>query len=542
MLQKLTVRTQLVGLLAGVCLLLISFAAVVWIATGSISTAASSMGQGKDVVADILPPPLYVLEAELTMLQLQDAKADEIPPLIEKLFALKKDYDERNTYWEREDLDQTVKSSLLGTQKKAADAFWQLVLGDFVSAVKEGDIARLRQIAAEAHKHYIVHRGAVDTTVKVASAYADGTLSSLTNTSAKVRWLVLTLAGGGALVAALAMILVIREIMHRLGGEPLDMQNAAQRIAEGDLTVHLRIGKDDRTSLLASIGDMQSSLHATIAQSRQAAGQLADAARSLAANAQQVSSSSARQSEATSSMAAAVEEVTVSIGHVADSASNARNLAKETGGLSSEGRSLVENTITEINRIADSVTCSSTLVVALGEQSGQISNIVNVIKEIADQTNLLALNAAIEAARAGEQGRGFAVVADEVRKLAERTTASTQEIATMISSITQGTENAVNGMDEGNAQVKEGVKMAASTGESMARIESGTQQVLTAVGDISIALREQTTASAQIADNVEEIARMTDENSAAVDRVSLAATQLEQLASTLKSSVDKFRL
>jgi len=542
MLKTMSVKSQLIGMLAGVLLLLIVFAVVVFAAVGSISTAADGMGQGKDVVADILPPPLYILEAELTVLQLQDAKAGEVPALVEKLAALKKDYDERNTFWEKAPLDPEVRKSLLGEQKQAADGFWKIVLGDYVAAVKQGDQEHVRQVAGEVNKAYIAHRGGVDATVKVASTYADNTLNSLQDTSSRVRMLVLLLAGGGGLLAAISMALVIGEIMRRLGGEPLQMQSAAQRIADGDLTVQLTVAPGDNASLLASIMHMQSNLRNTITQSRQAAEEVADAARNLAANSQQVSNSSSQQSQAAASMAASVEQITVSLGHVADSATTARGLAEETGRLSTEGKGLVQDTVGEINKIAESVTRSSGVIETLGEQSNQISSIVNVIKEIADQTNLLALNAAIEAARAGEQGRGFAVVADEVRKLAERTTSSTQEIATMIDAIQHGTQSAVHEMEDGRQQVDEGVQMAAKTGESMDRIQAGTQQVLGAVEDISSALSEQTSASAQIARDVETIAQMTEENSAAVNAVSQSANQLEHLAGDLKRSVDQFRV
>ena len=542
MLKKMSIKSQLAGMLAGIVFLLVIFAIIVWISVGSISLAADGMGNGKDVVADILPPPLYLLEAELTVLQLQDAKVEEAPPLLAKLVSLKKDYDDRNVFWEKEALDPAVKKALLGDQKQAADSFWKLALGDYVNAIKQGDGAHARQIAGDIYKIYSVHRNGVDTTVKVASTFADDTLNSLHDTSTKVRSMVLMLAIGGTLLAGLAMTLVAREIMRRLGGEPLEMQVAAQRIANGDLTVRLAVTPNDNTSLLSAIMHMQSNLRDTITQSRQAAEQVADAARSLASNSHQVSQSSNQQSEAAASMAASVEQVTVSIGHVADSATNARNLAEETGKLSNEGKNLVQNTIGEINKIADSVTRSSDGIQTLGEQSNQISSIVNVIKDIAEQTNLLALNAAIEAARAGEQGRGFAVVADEVRKLAERTALSTKEITMMIDSIQLNTQSAVGGMNEGRMQVDEGVKMAAKTGESMALIQGGTQQVLNALEDISSALREQTSASSQIAKNVENNAPMTEENSAAVNEVYQSATRLEQLAVSMNASVDQFKV
>jgi len=542
MLKKLSVKSQLVGMLAGIVILLVMFTAVVWIAIVSLSSAANSMGQGKDIVADILPPPLYVIEAELTVLQLKDAKTEDVPALIEKLGMLKKDYDDRNAYWDKESFDPDARKALFGEQKQAADRFWNLVLGDYVAAVKQGDGARVRQLATDVKVLYDAHRSGVDATVKVASAYAQNTLDALIDGSARTRWLVLILAGGGVLLAAVGITLVAREIMRRLGGEPLEMQAIARRIAEGDLTAKLTVAPGDGSSLLASIMQMATNLRGTIMQSRQAAEQLSDAARSLSANSQQVAQSSAQQSEAAASTAATVEQVTVSINHVADGSANARRLAQESGGLSAEGKAMVQNTIGEINKIADSVSRSSKAIQTLGKQSSQISNIVNVIKEIADQTTLLALNAAIEAARAGEQGRGFAVVADEVRKLAERTTSSTQEIATMIDAIQEGTQDAVHCMEEGSKQVSEGVQMAASAGDSMARIEAGTKHVLDAVEDISSALGEQSVASNQIARNVEKIAQMTEENSAAVNEVLQAANHLEGLSATLRTSVDQFKV
>jgi methyl-accepting chemotaxis protein len=541
MLRTLSVKSQLFAILAGVMALLAAFTIVVVSATNSISKAATGMGLGKDVVADILPPPLYALEAELAAQELEGARPEEVEPLLKKLATLKKDYDDRNAFWSGQaELDPAVKAALLGEQKKLADDFWKLLLGDVSAAAKAQDTARMHQLGGELHKLYVAHRQAVDATVKVASGYADATAQSLADTSARIRWMVLVLAGCGALLAALTIAAVIREILRRLGGEPLEMQTAACRIADGDLTV--RMTAADEGSLAASIQHMQANLRDAIEQSRRAAEELAGAARGLSANSHQVAASSTQQSEASASMAASVEQVTTSIEHVSDSAGGARSLAEETGKLSSEGKLLVQNTVDEINKIAASVGRASNVIETLGEQSSQISNIVNVIKEIADQTNLLALNAAIEAARAGEQGRGFAVVADEVRKLAERTSASTQEIATMIEAIQHGTQSAVLEMQQGTAQVGEGVQMAARTGESMARIEQGTREVLSAVEDISNALREQSAASNQIAGNVERIAEMTEENSAAVAAVSTSANQLERLADNLKASVDRFRV
>ncbi len=542
MLKNRSVKSLLIGLLAGIVVLLMLIAAAVWNETNAISRAADEMGNGKDVVADILPPPLYILEAELTVLQLQQAKGDEVNALALKLASLKKDYDGRNAYWLNQHLDAAIEKSLFGKQKQEADEFWKLVLGEYVAAVKQGNSDRAAVIAADIDKLYEAHRAGVDETVKAASTYAENSLNYLHATSANVRWIMLLLVMGGAVLASIFMTLVIREIMRRLGGEPLEMQVAARRIAEGDLTLELMVKPGDENSLNGSIKQMQTNLRNTIANSRQAAERVSAAARTLAASSQQVMQDSNQQSDATTSMAASVEQMNVSISHVADNAVSAHDLAKDTGNLSTEGKGLVTNTISEINKISQSVTTANQNILSLDEESKEISNIINVINGIAEQTNLLALNAAIEAARAGEQGRGFAVVADEVRKLAERTSLSTKEITKMIGAMQSATQGAVDGMQSGRNQVDEGVKMAARTGESMERILAGSQRVLTAVDEISNALREQSGASDQIARSVEMIAQMSETNGAAVSQMYQSANQLEKFAEELKASVDRFNV
>jgi methyl-accepting chemotaxis protein len=341
--------------------------------------------------------------------------------------------------------------------------------------------------------------------------------------------------------AALAT-LITRHLMRQLGGEPVYAADVVRTIASGDLTHSISTRHGDQSSLLFAMQQMQGALRSLISQTHDAADLLATSSHSLASASRQVAEGSNQQSDSASTMAAAVEELTVSISHVADSARTANVMATEAGQLSQKGATLVQNTVGEINKIAGSVERSAQEVQHLGEQSEKISGIVNVIKEIADQTNLLALNAAIEAARAGEQGRGFAVVADEVRKLAERTTASTQEIAGMIGAIQQGTTTAVSGMEDGRSQVREGVAMAEKSGQSMRSIESGSHKLLEAVEEISTALTEQSSASNQIALNVEHIARMTEENSAAINQVSNSASELVRLADQLKTNVSRFRI
>lgn len=262
----------------------------------------------------------------------------------------------------------------------------------------------------------------------------------------------------------------------------------------------------------------------------------------LATSAVKVAASSRQQNDASTSMAAALEQTKASIEQVAGNSTDAHKIAEQAGTLSNQGQKIVQDAAAEMTKIAGSVQDSAAHIQTLGEQSAQISSIVNVIKEIADQTNLLALNAAIEAARAGEQGRGFAVVADEVRKLAERTTQSTQEISNMIGSIKGGTEDAVRSMQEGSSRVQGGVALANQAGTSMSDIREGAERVIAAVSEITAALHEQNTATQTVVESVEYIVTMAEQNSTETDKIADTAKQLERLARGLQDMVQKFKV
>ncbi len=356
-------------------------------------------------------------------------------------------------------------------------------------------------------------------------------------------FLLITIAASALVIAvAIAGFLIIRSLTRDLGGEPAYAAEIARNIAAGNLAMTVVTKPNDSGSMLAAMREMQTRLKEMIAGILADADQVSSTATELAAASSQVAESSRQQSEAASSMAAAVEEMTVSIEQVSENAHEARTLSRRSGELSEQGAGVIQNAAAEMSQISDSVKESSQIIAALEQQSGEISAIVNVIKEIADQTNLLALNAAIEAARAGEQGRGFAVVADEVRKLAERTSKSTQEIAGMIEKIQGGTHSAFASMEGGVARVSNGVTLANEAAGSITQIKTEAARVVQVVGDISNSLKEQSVASNDIAKNVEKIAQMSEENSAAVQETANAAQHLEQLAASMQNTIGRFKV
>lgn len=316
----------------------------------------------------------------------------------------------------------------------------------------------------------------------------------------------------------------------------------AQSVEAGNLAVGLRPeGKDEIAHLVTALENMRGGLLTMISAIEGNVDELSRAAGSLSNAAGRNAYTTEQQSEAASGIAASVEQLSVSIDQVGEHTRDAHGMAQQSGTQSIEGGRIIQQAANEMTTIAGAVNATAVSIRELEDYSGQISSIVSVIKDIADQTNLLALNAAIEAARAGEQGRGFAVVADEVRKLAERTANSTQEITGMISKIQQGTQRAAQEMEAGVQRVNEGVQLANCAGESVTSIRTSADRVTSAVDDINLALSEQSSATREIAKRVEQIARGAESSSLAVTETATAAQQLESLAGELRSACSRFK-
>ncbi|WP_245580513.1 methyl-accepting chemotaxis protein [Azonexus hydrophilus] len=356
----------------------------------------------------------------------------------------------------------------------------------------------------------------------------------------KVAWLL-----GGISTALLATLvlfgyLVSRSILNQLGGEPKAASEIMERIANGDLTAS--IDQAPPGSMLNTLGGMTLALRKMVSEINSDANRLVDNAEHIATASEEVARAAEQQSDATSAMAAAIEELTVSSNHISDSARDTSQDSVAAVELSGQGSARVDQASQAIQQISETVSDASTRIHALEERAKQISSIANVIKDIAGQTNLLALNAAIEAARAGEQGRGFAVVADEVRKLAERTSLATTEIEQMIVGIQGDTVGAVEAMNAALPEVQQGVALASSASDSLRAIEDGARRTLERIGEVADATKEQSTASTSIAQRVEQIANMVEETTQTIRGTASTAHQLQEIAVNLKQLISRFKV
>jgi len=341
------------------------------------------------------------------------------------------------------------------------------------------------------------------------------------------------------LVVAGVGFFVARSIVVQLGGEPATAIDMMSRAAAGDLTV--AVDSRSKGSILDSAGAMVRSIRAMVVDIGQSTLTLHQGAERISTASREVATATGRQSDATASMAAAIEEMTVSINHISDSAKDTQDNSQASVALSEEGFKRIEIASRGINEIAASVNDASARIRQLEERARQISSIAGVIRDIAGQTNLLALNAAIEAARAGEQGRGFAVVADEVRKLAERTSIATVEIEQKIAGIQGETVDVVAVMNAALPQVAAGVEAAQGAAESLRQIKEGALTTMARVREVADSTKEQSVASDSIAQRVEEIATMVEETAAAMKATAETAADVERIAHELNTLVTRFR-
>ncbi|MBN8645255.1 MAG: methyl-accepting chemotaxis protein [Planctomycetes bacterium] len=503
----------------------------------------TQISTNKDLLADVLPPPQFIIESHLVAHLLGDCDdAGRRDELLARYEVLKKEFRDRTAFWNEALAAGELKSSLTSAAHDPAVDFFRVMDDKFVPAVRSGNLEVARSVlSGPMLDAYNRHRSAIDRTVELATAESKRLEAEAAATLHSRQFWLYTL--GGALSVGVGVLgwLIATSIIQPLRrmAQGVESIGAAGKM---DLTRRIETGtKDELADLCERINAIVSNLNTIIAQVSKSAAHVNAGCRDILTSAESVAQGIDNQSRQTERVSAAVLESNQSIGEVASKAQDASKMTGSAGNDARTGGEVVNRTLSQMRTISDMVRESSGSIADLGARSEEIGRIIDVINDIADQTNLLALNAAIEAARAGEHGRGFAVVADEVRKLADRTTKATGEVATSIRAIQEGTSGAVSRMKDVTERVGEGVSMAEKAGASLSTICDSSGTVAMIVESIASATHEQTAASEEIGRNVTLIAEAGQECNQAARRAAEIATDLTGRAAELEKLVSGFK-
>jgi methyl-accepting chemotaxis protein len=504
---------------------------------------ASELIAQKDLIADILPPPLFVVEAHLLAHQVLTASTPaEVDSCISRLERCRTLFEERREFW-RQNLGNELNDAMYNQVIPPAEQFLTIATTDLLALIRADRRDEAHALVrGRLEELFIEHRQAVESAAQLATTMVEQTQRRAeTEVASGMR--TISVSAGIAVVLMIGFAtwigLSISSPLRQVLGAMRDLTQG-----NGDLRKRLELPPDTSEigQLVSLFNSFLNNIHVIIKQVAESARQVAAASTQIAASSEQMSTGLKQQQGQTEQVSAAIAEMSASVVEVAKKSAEVATAAENSGKEARAGGEVVSQTVTEMKAIAEQVNESAASVAMLGKKSEQIGQIIGVINDIADQTNLLALNAAIEAARAGEHGRGFAVVADEVRKLAERTTQATKEVAVSIREIQGETTTAVERIEAGTSKVNTGVELAGNAGVALEKIVAGSTTLQSMVQSIAAAAEQQSAAGEQISRSVEAINAVTRESTEGAEQSAKAAAQLSAQAEVLGKYVAKFQI